>query len=105
MRRGTTPTLKFSLYNKDKSKFDTGLVENIRVSFAQKGTLVMEKDIKECEIVDNTVRVTLSQEETLLFDYNAFVEMQLKIKTQGEKVVATSPVRVACGKILCEEII
>lgn len=105
MRRGTTPTLKFSLYNKDGSVFDTALVERIRVSFAQKGNLVMEKDSDDCKLTDNIVRVTLTQEETLLFDYNAFVEMQLKIKTQGERVVATSPIRVACGKILCEEII
>lgn len=105
MRRGTTPTLKFSLYNKDGSNFDTNLVENIRVAFAQKGVLIIEKDTDACDLVGNTVSVTLSQEETLLFDYNAFVEIQLKIKTQGERVVATDTIRVACGKILCEEII
>ena len=104
MRRGTTPTLKFSLYNKDGSNFDTSLVENIRVAFAQKGVLVIEKDIKECEIVDNIVSITLSQEETLLFDYNAFVEIQLKVKASGA-AISHDPLRVPCGKILSEEVL
>lgn len=104
MRRGTTPTLKFSLFNKDETDFDTSLVENIRVTFAQKGAPIIEKDIGECEIVGNTVCVTLSQEETLLFDYHTWVEIQLKVKMSGA-AISHDPLHVPCGKILSEEVL
>ena len=104
MRRGTTPTLKFSLFNKDKTNFDTSLIENIRVTFAQKGVIVLEKFIAECEIADNAVSVSFTQEETLLFDAAALVEIQLKIKTNGA-TISHDPLRIPCGRILSEEIL
>ena len=104
MRRGTTPTLKFSLFNKDGTIFDTSLVEDIRVTFAQKDVPIIEKAIEDCEIVENTVSVTLTQEETLLFDYHTWVEIQLKVKGSGA-TISHDTLHIPCGKILSEDIL
>lgn len=51
-----------------------------------------------------TVSLTLSQEETLSFKENIPIEIQGKVYTQDEKVMATSIKKENCERILSEEV-
>ena len=94
MYRGPTPTLIFSLpMNSDQ-------ISALHQSFAQKGELVLEKNLAECLLQDNTLQVTLTEQETLLFDEKqGMVEMQLRIGC-GESKMASNIMQVSVGRIL-----
>ena len=59
MYRGTTPTLTFTL------PFPSSKLTLCNVAFAQEGNVVLEKDLSDCQIGENTLTVQLSEEETL----------------------------------------
>lgn len=50
------------------------------------------------------VSLTLTQEETLSFKENIPIEIQGKVYTQDEKVMATSIKKENCERILSEEV-
>lgn len=99
MIRGTTPTLRFKI-NSDLGKLACGFV-----TFVQSNKNILEKTLDHCEIVDNTLSVTLTQEETLLFDSQKYVDMQIRVKTDTGKALASNVVRCNCGDILKEGVI
>lgn len=63
----------------------TDFISKIRITFAQgydengKEIIVLEKTEKDCEFSDNIVRFNLSQEETLSFNENELVVIQVQI--------------------------
>lgn len=73
--KGSTPTLNFNI---------NAPLENIQVmylTFEQCGVLILEKNINDITIVDkDTVAVTLTQEETLLFSSKYDIEVQFRAK-------------------------
>ena len=73
--KGSTPTLNFNI--------NTPL-ENIQVmylTFEQRGMLILEKDINNIQIIDkDTIAVTFTQEETLLFSSKYDIEVQFRAK-------------------------
>ena len=73
MIRGTTPTHLFRL------PFDTSRIREIRILYAQGGKLLLEKTGADCVMEENTVSVTLSQEETLQFSGTAFANQVLHL--------------------------
>ena len=50
------------------------------------------------------VSITLTQEETLSFKENIPIEIQGKVYTTDNKVLATSIKKDNCERILCEEV-
>ena len=94
MYRGTTPTITFHL------PIDGSSITALNLSFAQKGEIVLEKALSDCTAEGNTLRVTLTEQETLLFDArNGLVEMQLRVGC-GEVRMASNIMRVSIEKIL-----
>lgn len=87
MTRGTTPTLKFWL---DES-LDLTRLTQLYVTF--KGAKA-EVDIpmENCTIdyQENTVEVTMTQEQTLEFEDNEFVDMQIRMQMNDGMVFATN---------------
>lgn len=94
MYRGTTPTITFHL------PIDGSSITVLNLSFAQKGDIILEKTLADCTVEGNTLRVTLTEQETLLFDADrGMVEMQLRIGC-GEARMASNIMRVSVEKIL-----
>ena len=74
MYRGTTPTITFTL------PLLGSAITALNLSFVQNGELVLEKGLADCLLADNTLQVTLTEQETLLFGAEkGMVEMQLRI--------------------------
>lgn len=82
MIRGTTPTHIFNL------PFDTSLLKIVKISYAQDGVLVLQKHNSDCVLEGNTVKTTLTQEDTFLFEYNKNVQIQIRVLTNDGKALA-----------------
>ena len=96
MYRGTTPTITFTL------PFDCGNITMLNLCFAQRGEIILEKDLYACEISGNTLQVELTEEDTLRFEANnAMVEMQLRIGC-GETRLASDIMRMSVKQIIKE---
>lgn len=78
VRQATTPTVEIEL---DESLSDK---DWFRVAFEQYETVLL-KTQDECELSDDglTVSVTLTQEETLLFQHSSAVRVQIRYKVGG----------------------
>ena len=73
--KGSTPTLNFNINTPLEN------VQAMYLTFEQRGVLVLEKDINSIQIIDeNTIAVTLTQEETLLFSSKYDIEVQFRAK-------------------------
>lgn len=92
--RGTTPTVTFNL------PFDVSTIRNCEVYFAQNDELLVTKAIEDCVLEDRTLSVTLSQEDTLAFDDDAKLEMQIRFVFTNGTVDATQIVKGKIGRIL-----
>lgn len=99
MIRGTTPTHIFEL------PFETGLLKDFRISYAQDNKILVEKSTKDCSLDGKKITVTLSQEDTLKFSHLKFVEVQLKVLTNDGAVLATPVQMVSIGAILNDEVL
>ncbi len=94
MYRGTTPTMTFTL------PFDTGGITALNLCFVQQGEIVLEKGMTDCVLEKNNLLVSLTEQETLLFEADkGMVEMQLRIGC-GDTRMASHIMRVSVEKIL-----
>ena len=94
MYRGTTPTITFSL------PFEGNRITVLSLCFAQLGEVVLEKDLAACIVEENTLQVSLTEKETLLFDaHKGMVEMQLRIGC-GDARMASNIMRISVERIL-----
>lgn len=102
MIRGTTPTIQIQLPD-DVPIAD---LDAAVFSFAQRDTEIIKKTLDEMmrNAEDNTLIIELSQQETLRFTDNVLVDMQLKIKRQGN-VDVTDIVRMPVDTVINKEVI
>lgn len=101
MIRGTTPTHVFAL------PFKTSLLKEIRITYAQAGSTIVEKTTEDCTLGEDTITVTLTQKDTLKFSScgTGSVSVQLKVLTTAGDVLATSVKRVMVEEILNTEVL
>ena len=94
MIRGTTPTFTFTI------PFAGEKITALNICFAQQGEIVLEKELGDCAIDGNILKVTLSEAETLLFDgEKGMVEVQLRVGC-GETRLSSNIMFVSVGRIL-----
>lgn len=93
LTRGTTPTLVFEL------PFPAITLTAVSVVMAQGGTIIMERDINEVNMDGSTVRVTLTQQETLMLAAGSTVDIQLRMLV-GTTAMASTISTMAVGAIL-----
>jgi hypothetical protein len=62
--RGTTPTHTFSI------PIERDLIKDLRITYTQDKKKILTKELKDMEFSEGDINVTLSQEETLLFQTN-----------------------------------
>ena len=96
MYRVTTPTHIFHL------PFDTSGILRLILTYSQDGKTILEKTEEEVTMDENTISVTLTQEETLLFETQP-VYIQFRIK-MGESVLASKKLKLSVYEVLNEEV-
>lgn len=75
---GTTPTHTFTL------PFEKEMLAEVRITYTQNKKKIITKEMEDLEIDGNDISLTLTQEETFLFEEGKNVSIQLKIKiTEG----------------------
>jgi hypothetical protein len=99
MIRGTTPTHVFTL------PFDTALIREIKIIYAQNDNVVLEKKLAQCTLKGDTATVKLTQEETLLFNCHEYVQIQVRVLTLSGDALASTIERVSVGKCLENEVL
>lgn len=99
MIRGTTPTLKFKL------PFDTELLAEAWVTFTQLGHTVVDKTLADLEKEGDTLVLQLTQDETLMFQHEELVEIQIRARLTDDTAVASQKIRVGVDGILKEGVI
>lgn len=98
MIRGTTPTHIFRLpFSVETPKFT--------ITYAQNDREIVKKTEEDCDVNGNVIELTLSQEDTLLFDEKMAVQVQIKTLDFGGNVKASNVMITTAGKILDEEVI
>ena len=97
MRKGTTPTHIFSL------GFDAESCEEIRIIYSQDGKIKLIKEKKDAEIIEDQIKIKLTQEETFLFDVNNLVEIQLRVKIDDE-ILASEIMTIRVKRLLEDEV-
>ena len=99
MIRGTTPTLEFTL------PFDVGILAEAWVTMAQKGEVVLDKQLSECQCGGNVLTVKLTQEETLSLKCNCLTEIQIRVRTVDGNALASKVMSVSPDRILKDGVI
>lgn len=96
MIRGTTPTHYFNL------PFEASLVDKARVIYHQWGKEILRKETEDFKMEGNTISVSLTQEETFLFDCTPVI-LQLRVRTTSGEVMNTKMITVSSEDCLdCE---
>lgn len=96
MIRGTTPTHTFEL------PFSASNFVVYTVTYSQANNVIVKKEKNDCEESGNKILVMLTQEETLKFNTNDVVEIQIKAMDSDGVVTASDVVRTTAKKILDE---
>lgn len=99
MRRGTTPTHTFTL------PFSVDNVSDALIVYAQSDKEVLRKTVSHCHMDGNTLSLDLTQEETLSFDCNKKVQIQVRVLTVEGKALASNIIVVDVNKCLSNEVL
>lgn len=98
MRRGTTPTHRFSV------DLDLTSADEIYLTYRQ-GCKTLEKTKDDLTVTPEVVEVALSQEETLLFCDKEKILIQFRVKFPDQTTVASNIIQTTIGEILKEGVI
>lgn len=98
MIRGTTPTHIFET-DVDLTNF------RIYISYKQRGSVIVEKTNEDCTITSTSVTVKLSQEETLRFNIDAPVKIQIRAVAGSGDAIASSIIDTSAHEILKDGVI
>lgn len=96
MRRGTTPTLTFTL------SIPVDTITLLNIAFAQRRKVVIERNLQNVDLdrSNNIIKVTLTEEETLkLSSDNSPMEVQLRVGV-GDSRMASDIFEVNVDRIL-----
>lgn len=96
--RGSTPTLIFNL------PFTATTLKGITATFVQVGNIIFEKEIEDCTLEDNKIKIDLTQQETLQLNAGSYLIIQLKVKTSNDKVLPTKPQAILVENVYNEEV-
>lgn len=99
MIRGTTPTHVFNI------PIETSTLKEIRITYAQGNEEVFTKTTADCVLEGKTIKVSLTQEETLKFSHDKMVSIQLRVLTTSGKAMATKIEMLDVYDVLNEEVL
>ena len=96
MRRGTTPTLIFTL------PMEAKLLEYAYISFANQRGVIFEKQMQDCEANGNELKLRLTQADTLAMRADENVTIQIRAKTYAGDALASNFMHASVYGILKE---
>ena len=102
MIKGTTPTLHYDL------PFETSSIKTaeIVVKYVDNNKEVLiVKGNNDCTIGDKCIEAKLTQEETLQLPAPSTVEIQLRVVTTDNSILATEATKVTVKRLLKEDVI
>jgi hypothetical protein len=99
MRAGTTPIHTFKLPT------DIGIIKNIKITYSQNGRILLEKYLEDLDIKDDVVSLSLTQEESFKFNQEQKAEVQMRIITNQEDVLASDIKLIYVRKCLDSEVL
>lgn len=99
MIRGTTPTHTFTL------PFETSILSEAMIVYAQDEKEILNKKTDACTLTGNEIVVTLTQEDTFLFDHKKDVQIQIRVLTKEGVALASQIFYLDVEKCLNSEVI
>jgi len=96
VKRATTPTHTFTLPD------NASAYQDIHITYAQRGDIVLEKDKEDLVINGNKVSFTFTQEEANGFNPRE-AEVQVRVRTTGGNVFASQIIPFKVERVLCDE--
>lgn len=103
MIRLTTPTHTFVF----PENIDPAELDWLRLTYAQNGNILFEKELEDMTIVGQTMSVKLTQAETKLFtaqNLNNYVQVQMRVGI-GDTAMATKIFNVPVADVLNSDIL
>lgn len=95
----TTPTHEFEL------SIGRETIKKILITYSQNKKVVLEKTEGDVSWNGNIAYVTLTQEETLKFDPEDSVEIQLRVLSYNDGVIPSPTFIVPVGRVLNSEVL
>ncbi len=99
MRKGTTPTLTFTI------PIDPLQIEKVRIVFAENNSPILTKTHEDCFMNGNDLVLRLTQEETFLFECDHNYQVQMRFKLVNGDVKATDIMCLPVERCLDEEVL
>ena len=99
MKIGATPRHTFTV------PFSTGLIKELKITYAQDNKTVLEKYLADCEVEENSVSYSLTQEETLKLADCCEIEMQIRLRTTNGEALASQIIKAFVEEILKDGVI
>ena len=99
MRIGSTPTHTF------KIPISTDIVKEVEITYCQANNIVLQKYNSDCTLEGNTVKTTLSQEDTFLFDDKLNVEIQVRVLDLSGAAFASNIMCVDAYRCLSKDVL
>ena len=75
-------------------------LNDILITYEQKGKIIFEKKKSDCTFDGCKVSVNLTQEDTLKLDENAIIRIQIKVKTREDDVIKSNIMETYTDEIL-----
>lgn len=99
MIRATTPTHIFNL------PIETDLIKELLITYSQRKTPVIDKQLDDCVLDGKTIAVTLTQRDTARFSDRRPVEIQLRVLTTSNTALAGTITEVDVDRVLDDDIL
>ena len=99
MIRGTTPTHTFNVPLLAEN------IKKVKITYEQDGVNILTKRESDCTIANKKVTVRLTQEETLRFDHEKLVTIQIRVLSQNDDALSSYPFSVNAIDCLDEEVL
>ena len=99
MKQGTTPTHTFQI------PFDSSVITNLAILYAQGDSVILRKELADCSLEGKEIKVTLTQEETFLFDHKKDAKIQLHVLLAGNNALVSDIYTVSIDKCLDDEVL
>lgn len=99
MYRGTTPSHVFHVNT------DLRDASVLFITYKQNNQVVLEKTLEDCQIGEEEIRVSLSQEETLGFKAGVGVDIQIRAGFSDGRRIASNIITTNAKKILKDGVI
>ena len=70
--------------------FDIALAKKLRISYKQEGRLILEKNLKDVNLLgDDLIYYELSEKDTLKFKADIIVTVQMRVELEGKRVITS----------------